>query len=338
MKRRAFFAAVAPALALATAFSAPAQADAARPLQITNVSYDPTRELYDAINPAFALWWKNHNNGQQVTFKTSHGGSGAQSRAILDGLEADVATLALAYDIDVLADKRHLLAPNWQKTRAFNSSPYTSTIVLLVRKGNPKGIHDWADLVRPGVQVITPNPKTSGGARWNFLAAWAYGRQHGGEAGARAYVKQLYGHVPVLDSGARGATNTFVERGLGDVLIAWENEALLSAKLNPGKFEVITPSISVLAEPPVAVVTANAKKHGTEAVANAYLNFLYSPWAQEIIVRNYYRPRNPQIAAKYAHVFPKLSLVTVDKDFGGWRKAQTTFFNDGGVFDQIYAK
>jgi sulfate transport system substrate-binding protein len=326
----------ATALAL-PAMIAPAMA-APAPVTITNVSYDPTRELYEAIDPAFATWWKKRT-GQDVTFRVSNGGSGAQSRAILDGLEADVATLALAYDIDVLADKRQLLSPDWQKKQAYNSAPYTSTIVFLVRKGNPKGIHDWGDLIKPGVQVIAPNPKTSGGARWNFLAAWAYGRRHGGEAGARAYVKNLYAHVPVLDSGARGATNTFVERGIGDVLVGWENDAFLAVnKLGRDKFEIVVPSISVLAEPTVAVVTANARKHRTEAVSTAYLAFLYSPWAQDIIARNYFRPRNPAVAKRWGVQFPTLNLVTVDKDFGGWRKAQATYFSDGGVFDQIIAK
>ena len=337
MNRRILLAAAMLTLAMPAALSVPAQANPA-PLTITNVSYDPTRELYEAIDPAFATWWKNRHN-QELKFRVSNGGSGAQSRAILDGLEADVATLALAYDIDVLADKRQLLAPDWQKKLRYNSAPYTSTIVFLVRKGNPKGIHDWGDLIKPGVQVIAPNPKTSGGARWNFLAAWAYGRKHGGEPGARAYVKNLYAHVPVLDSGARGATNTFVERGIGDVLVGWENDAFLAVnKLGKDKFEIVVPSISVLAEPTVAVVTANARKHGTENVANAYLNFLYSPWAQDIIARNYFRPRDPAVAKKWGVQFPNLPLVTVDKDFGGWRKAQATYFNDGGVFDQIIAK
>ena len=337
MQRRQFITSIALAAAAAGVGSAPAQAGPA-PVTITNVSYDPTRELYDAINPAFAKYWAQ-KTGQQVTFKTSHGGSGAQARSILDGLEADVATLGISSDIDSLADKRHLLDPNWQRALPNNSSPYVSTVVLLVRKGNPKHIRDWNDLVKPGVQVITPNPKTSSGARWNFLAAWAYGRKHGGDGAARAYVTQLYKHVPVLDSGARGSTTTFVERGIGDVLIAWENEAFLAVnKLGRDKFDIVVPSISVLAEPPVAVVTANTHKHGTDAVANAYLRFLYSPQGQQIIAQNYYRPRDPHVAAKYAHFFPKLPLVTVDKDFGGWRKTQKTFFDDGGVFDQIYTK
>jgi sulfate/thiosulfate-binding protein len=332
MKRRLFITAIAAAL-----FGTPALA-ASAPATITNVSYDPTRELYNAIDPAFALWWKNRT-GQEVKFRTSHGGSGAQSRAILDGLEADVATLALAYDIDVLADKRQLLPQDWIKALPNNSAPYTSTIVFLVRKGNPKGIKDWGDLVKPGVQVITPNPKTSGGARWNFLAAWAYGRKLGGDAAARTYVKNLFAHVPVLDSGARGATNTFVERGLGDVLLAWENEAYLSVnKLGRDKVEIVNPSISILAEPNVAVVSANAKKHGTETLATAYLRFLYSPWAQDIVARNYYRPRNEAVAKKWGVQFANIPLVTIDKDFGGWRKAQKTFFDDGGVFDQIITK
>jgi len=332
MKRRLFVTAIAAALFGTPAMAAPA------PATITNVSYDPTRELYNAIDPAFALWWKNRT-GQEVKFRTSHGGSGAQSRAILDGLEADVATLALAYDIDVLADRRQLLPADWIKALPNNSAPYTSTIVFLVRKGNPKGIKDWGDLIKPGVQVITPNPKTSGGARWNFLAAWAYGRKLGGDNAARNYVKTLFTHVPVLDSGARGATNTFVERGLGDVLLAWENEAYLSVnKLGRDKFEIVNPSISILAEPNVAVVTKNAQKHGTQAVATAYLRFLYSPWAQDIIARNYYRPRNEVVAKKWGVQFANIPLVTIDKDFGGWRKAQSTFFNDGGVFDQIITK
>ena len=338
MQRRSILTGALAGLAAASAFAAPATA-APAPVQITNVSYDPTRELYAAIDPAFALWWKNRT-GQVVTFRTSHGGSGAQSRAILDGLEADVATLALAYDIDVLGDRRKLLKPDWQKALPYNSAPYTSTIVFLVRKGNPKGIHDWGDLLKPGVQVITPNPKTSGGARWNFLAAWAYGRKAGhSDAAARDYVQKLFTHVPVLDSGARGATNSFVERGLGDVLIGWENDAFLAQnKLGRDKFEIVVPSISVLAEPSVAVVTANAKKHGTEPIATAYLRFLYSPWAQDIIARNYFRPRDPAVAKKWGVQFPYLNLVTVDKDFGGWRHAQKTFFDDGGVFDQIVSK
>ncbi|KMS56110.1 ABC transporter permease [Novosphingobium barchaimii LL02] len=308
-------------------------------VQITNVSYDPTRELYEAINPAFAAYWKK-KTGKDVTFRMSHGGSGKQSRAIIDGLDADVATLALAYDIDAIADRAKLLPTDWQKALPDNSSPYTSTIVFLVRKGNPKGIRDWADLVKPGVEVITPNPKTSGGARWNFLAAWAYGRKAGGsDKAAEDYVRSLFTHVPVLDSGARGATTTFVERGIGDVLIAWENEALLAEKkLGAGKFEVVAPSISILAEPPVAVVAKNAQKHRTEDVSKAYLEYLYSPEAQVAIARNFYRPSDPTIAEQFKATFPQIPMVTIDKDFGGWRAAQKTFFDDGGVFDRISAK
>lgn len=338
MNRRSLLLAGAFSLALA-ACSGGGGGDG-KSVQLTNVSYDPTRELYQAINPAFAAKWKAQS-GQVVTFRMSHGGSGKQSRAILDGLAADVATLGLAYDIDVLAEKGKLLPADWQKALPDNSSPYTSTIVFLVRTGNPKGIRDWADLVKPGVQVITPNPKTSGGARWNFLAAWAHGREAGGgsDASAEDYVRRLYANVPVLDSGARGSTTTFVERGIGDVLLAWENEAFLAEKeLGKGKFEIVVPSLSVLAEPPVAVVTANAKRNGTEAVAKAYLEFLYTPEAQTLIARNFYRPRDPNVAAQFKAQFPELRLATIDKDFGGWAKAQKQFFDDGGVFDRIYAK
>jgi sulfate/thiosulfate transport system substrate-binding protein len=311
----------------------------AKVVTLTNVSYDPTRELYQAINPAFAAEWKE-KTGQTVDFQMSHGGSGKQSRAVIDGLEADVATLGLAYDIDAIAAKGKLLPVDWQKALPDNSAPYTSTIVFLVRKGNPKAIKDWGDLVKPGVSVITPNPKTSGGARWNFLAAWAYGRKAGGsEAAAEAYVTKLFANVPVLDSGARGSTTTFVERGIGDVLLAWENEAFLAEKeLGKGKFEIVAPSISILAEPTVAVVTENAKKHGTEKVAEAYLRYLYTPEAQIAIARNFYRPRNPEVAAQFKDQFPALNLVTIDRDFDGWKKAQATYFDDGGVFDRIYAK
>jgi sulfate transport system substrate-binding protein len=338
LKRRLF---LASALAFAATLSACSQGAQknANSIELTNVSYDPTRELYQAVNPAFATFWKQ-KTGQNVTFKMSHGGSGKQSRAVIDGLEADVATLALAYDIDAIADRAKLLSADWQKALPNNSSPYTSTIVFLVRKGNPKGIKDWGDLVKPGIQVITPNPKTSGGARWNFLAAWAYGRKAGGsEAAAEAYVKRLYANVPVLDSGARGSTTTFVERGIGDVLLAWENEAFLAQKeLGAGKVEIVVPSISILAEPPVAVVTENAKKHGTEAAAKAYLEYLYTPEAQTAIARNFYRPRNPEVAAQFKAQFPEINLVTIDKDFGGWRQAQKTYFDDGGVFDRIAVK
>jgi sulfate transport system substrate-binding protein len=332
------FARLALALAAVTLPLAPAAA-APPPATITNVSYDPTRELYQAVDTAFSAWWKGRT-GQDVSFKTSHAGSGAQSRAVIDGLDADVVTLALAYDIDAIAERAQLLPADWQKAFPNNSSPYTSTIVFLVRKGNPKGIKDWGDLIKPGVQVITPNPKTSGGARWNFLAAWAYGRKAGhSDAAAKAYVQKLYGQVPVLDSGARGATTTFVERGIGDVELAWENDALLAVnKLGKDKFDIVYPSISVLAEPPVAVVTKNTDRHGTTQLARGYLSYLYSPQAQRIEAQNYYRPRNPRIAAEFASQFPKLNLVTVDHDFGGWAKAQKTFFADGGVFDQIYTR
>lgn len=318
--------------------SAGQQAGKPATVQLLNASYDPTRELYKDVNAAFAKQWKAQH-GQDITINMSHGGSGKQSRAVIDGLQADVVTLALAYDIDAIAQKAKLLPQNWQSRLPDSSAPYTSTIVFLVRKGNPKHIKDWGDLIKPGVEVITPNPKTSGGARWNFLAAWAYGRKTGGtDAAAQAYVTKLYSHVPVLDSGARGATTTFAERGIGDVLLAWENEAFLAQnELGKGKFEIVVPSISILAEPPVAVVDANARKHGTTEVATAYLKFLYTPEAQELIAKHYYRPRDPNVAAKYADVFPKLNLVTI-KDFGGWQAAQKTYFSDGGVFDKIFAQ
>jgi sulfate transport system substrate-binding protein len=311
---------------------------AAAQVRLLNVSYDPTRELYAAINPKFAAKWKAET-GQDVKIDMSHGGSGKQARAIIDGLDADVATLALAYDTDSIAQKSQVLSPGWQARLPHNSAPYTSTIVFLVRKGNPKGIKDWDDLVKPGVAVITPNPKTSGGARWNFLAAWAYAKQkYGSDAAAQAFVKKLYANVPVLDSGARGSTTTFAERGIGDVLLAWENEAFLAQKeLGEGKFDIVIPSISILAEPTVAVLDGNAKRHGTEKVAEAYLQYLYTPEAQEIIAQNYYRPIDPKVQAKYASTFPKLNLVTIDGAFGGWKAAQKRFFDDGGVFDTIYA-
>ncbi len=301
------------------------------------MSYDPTRELYEEYNKAFAGYWKG-KTGQDVTIRQSHGGSGKQARSVIDGLGADVVTLALAYDIDQIADKAGLLPPNWQSRLPDNSSPYTSTIVLLVRKGNPKGIKDWGDLIRPGVSVITPNPKTSGGARWNYLAAWAWAlRQPGGnEATAKDFVARLYKNVPVLDAGARGSTTTFVERGIGDVLIAWENEALLAIKeLGPGKFEIVVPSVSILAEPPVAVVDKVAGKHGTKDVAQAYLQYLYTDAGQEIVAKNFYRPRSQAVAARYASQFPKVNLVTVNDVFGGWKKAQEIHFADGGLFAQI---
>jgi sulfate/thiosulfate-binding protein len=316
------------------AFAAPIAA--AGPVQILNVSYDPTRELYTAINAAFARQWKE-KSGQAVAIRQSHGGSGKQARSVIDGLPADVVTLALGHDIDSIA-RRGLIKPGWQAELPNNSAPYYSTIVFLVRKGNPKGIKDWNDLARPGVSVITPNPKTSGGARWNFLAAWGYGQKSSGSGqGALQFVTKLLRNVPVLDSGARGATTTFVQRGQGDVLIAWENEALLATqKLGAGKFEIVTPSISILAEPPVAVVDANVDKHGTRPVAEAYLKFLYTPEAQEIIARNHYRPRNAQIAAKYARELKNIPLLSIDRHFGGWAKAQATFFNDGALFDQAF--
>lgn len=305
-------------------------------VELFNVSYDPTRELYQEYNKAFAGYWKA-KSGDEVVVQQSHGGSGKQSRAVLDGLEADVVTLALGYDIDVLADKG-LVEKHWQEVLPHNSSPYTSTIVFLVRKGNPKGIKDWDDLVKPGVSVITPNPKTSGGARWNYLAAWAFAEKKLGkdEGKIREWIKALYKNVPVLDSGARGSTTTFAQRGIGDVLLAWENEAHLALKeFGEGKFEIISPSQSILAEPPVAVVARNAGKKGTYNVAKGYLEYLYSDVGQDIIGKNFYRPRSPAAAAKYAGNFPKLKLVTI-ADFGGWRTVQAKHFNDGGVFDQIY--
>ncbi|MEX0140899.1 Sulfate-binding protein precursor [compost metagenome] len=324
---------------IAAAISAFAILQTAQAADITllNVSYDPTRELYQDVNTAFAKEWKG-KTGDNVKIKQSHGGSGKQARAVIDGLEADVVTLALAYDIDALAEHK-LLAGDWQKRLAHNSSPYTSTIVFLVRKGNPKGIKDWSDLIKPGVSVITPNPKTSGGARWNHLAAWGYAlRQPGGnEAKAKDFLGKLYKNVPVLDSGARGATTTFVERGIGDVLIAWENEAYLAVKeLGPTKFDIITPSVSILAEPPVAVVDKFADKHGTRKVAEAYLNYLYTDEAQDIIAKNYYRPATDKAAKKYASQFAKVNLFTIEQVAGGWTAAQKAHFADGGIFDQIY--
>jgi len=305
---------------------------------LLNVSYDPTRELYEDYNKEFGKYWKT-KSGNDVEIKQSHGGSGKQARTVIDGLQADVVTLALAGDIDALVTNGKLLPVNWQSRLPHNSSPYTSTIVFLVRKGNPKGLKDWGDLIKPGVQVITPNPKTSGGARWNYLAAWAWAlKQPGGsDATAKEFTRKLYKNVPVLDSGARGSTTTFVQRGIGDVLLAWENEAYLSIKeLGPDKVEIVNPSLSILAEPPVAVVDKVVLKRGTRDVATEYLNHLYSPEAQEIIARNYYRPIDATVAAKYAKQFPKINLVTI-QDFGGWTKAQTEHFADGGVFDQIYA-
>jgi sulfate/thiosulfate transport system substrate-binding protein len=321
--------AVLAAIAGATGLQAANQA-------ILNVSYDPTRELYSDINKAFAKQWAA-KTGDSIAIDQSHGGSGKQSRSIVDGLEADVATLALAYDIDAISDQAGLLPKNWQARLPDNSSPYTSTIVFVVRKGNPKGVKDWDDLTRDGVKVITPNPKTSGGARWNYLAAYAYAlRQNGGdEQKAREFVSKLYSNVPVLDTGARGSTITFTERRMGDVFLSWENEAHLIQKQYPGQYEIITPSLSILAEPPVALVDKVVDRKGTREVAQAYLEFLYTPEAQDIIGRHYYRPRDAAAAAKYSAKFPKIELVTIE-DFGGWRKAQKDHFNDGGIFDRIY--
>ena len=304
---------------------------------LLNVSYDPTRELYVAINTAFIKQWQA-KTGKTVQIRQSHGGSGAQARAVSDGVEADVVTLALAYDIDAVQKAGLISDPGWQKRLPQNSAPYTSTIVFLVRKGNPKGIKDWSDLVKPGIRVITPNPKTSGGARWNYLAAWEYGKRSGGgtDAKGREFVAQLFKNVPVLDSGARGATTTFVQRGIGDVLLAWENEAYLAVGEGRGQVEIVVPSLSILAEPPVAVVDKVVDKKGTRAAAEAYLQFLYSPEGQEIAARHHYRPRDAKIAAKYAGTFAQVKLFTIDEAFGGWQNAQKAHFADGGTFDQIY--
>jgi sulfate/thiosulfate transport system substrate-binding protein len=307
---------------------------------LLNVSYDPTRELYQEYNAAFAKYWKA-KTGDDVTIKQSHGGAGKQARAVIDGLRADVVTLALSYDIDAIHEKAKLIPKNWQTRLPHNSSPYTSTIVLLVRKGNPKKIKDWDDLIKPGVSVITPNPKTSGGARWNYLAAWAYGlkKNNNDEAKAKEFVKNIYKNVPVLDSGARGSTTTFVERGIGDVFISWENEAFLALKeLGPDKFEIVVPSLSILAEPPVTVIDKTVDKRGTRAVAQAYLEYLYSEEGQDIAGRNYYRPTLESVAKKYESKFPKVNLIKIDDVFGGWQKAQKTHFADGGTFDEIYQK
>lgn len=311
----------------------------AKDIELLNVSYDPTRELYVDYNAAFAKYWKA-KTGDNVTVKQSHGGSGKQARSVIDGLKADVVTLALANDVSALNKNGNLLPANWQERLPLGSSPYTSTIVFLVRKSSPLAgkIKDWDDLAKPGVSVITPNPKTSGGAQWNYLAAWEYARRkYGGDDKAKEFVAKLYKNVPVLDSGARGATTTFVERGQGDVLIAWENEALLATnKLAPGKFDIVVPSVSILAEPPVSVVDKVVDKHGTRQVAEAYLKFLYTTEAQDIIARNYFRPRDPGVAAKYKARFRSLPLFTIDRNFGGWAKAQALHFNDGGLFDQEY--
>jgi sulfate transport system substrate-binding protein len=342
------------ALALAAFGAAPANEARAQDVELLNVSYDPTRELYREFNAVFAERWKA-KTGQNVAIQQSHGGSGKQARAVIDGLEADVVTLALAYDIDAIAEKAGLVPKDWQSRLPQNSSPYTSTIVFLVRRGNPKGIKDWDDLVKPDVSVITPNPKTSGGARWNYLAAWGYvlKRELGefsklqdpasaqqaaaAQQKAQQFVTTLFQHVPVLDSGARGSTNTFVQRGLGDVFLAWENEAYLAInELGPEKFEIVTPSISILAEPPVTVVDKNADRRGTRAAAEAYLKFLYTAEGQEIAAKHYYRPRLKEVADKYADKFAKVDLFTIDEVFGGWQRAQKAHFADGGVFDQIY--
>jgi sulfate/thiosulfate-binding protein len=320
---------LAAALVAAVAVDASAQ-------QLLNVSYDPTRELYVEFNKAFAAYWKK-KSGQDVRVRQSHGGSGSQARAVADGQPADIVTLALAYDIDAIASSG-LIDRAWQKRLPQNSSPYTSTIVFLVRRGNPKGIKDWGDLVKSGVQVITPNPKTSGGARWNYLAAWEYARRQpgGSDARARQFVTQLYKNVPVLDSGARGATTTFVQRGIGDVLLTWENEAYLAVAEAKGRVEIVTPAVSILAEPPVAVVDGVVKKKGTRGLAEEYLKYLYTPEGQEIAARHHYRPRDEKVLAKYANRFAKVKLFTIDESFGGWQKAQKTHFADGGLFDQIY--
>jgi sulfate transport system substrate-binding protein len=312
---------------------------AAKDPTLLNVSYDPTRELYVDFNKAFAAHWKART-GETVTIKQSHGGSGRQARSVIDGLDADVVTLALAYDVDELHAKAKLIPADWQKRLPHNSSPYTSTIVFLVRKGNPKNIKDWDDLAKPGISVVTPNPKTSGGARWNYLAAWGYAlKKHGNDAAkAEKFVADLYKNVPVLDSGARGSLTTFAERSVGDVFISWENEAFLAVKeLGPTKFDIVVPSISILAEPPVTVVDKNVDRKGTRAVAQAYLEYLYTPEGQEIAAQHYYRPRDAKVAAKHAGTFTKVSLFTIDEVFGGWTKAQAQHFNDGGVFDRIYA-
>ena len=311
-----------------------------KPVSLLNVSYDPTRELYVQFNKAFSAHWRKET-GQQVSIKQSHGGSGRQGRSVLDGLEADVVTLALAYDIDELAEKGKLLPADWQSRLPNNASPYTSTIVFLVRKGNPKHIKDWDDLVKPGVSVVTPNPKTSGGARWNYLAAWGYAlKKYGNDpVKAQQFVASLFGNVPVLDSGARGSLITFTERGVGDVFLSWENEAFLATKeLGPDRFQIVVPSLSILAEPPVAVIDKNVERKGTREVATAYLQYLYTPEGQEIAANNYYRPIDPKVAAKHDKQFTKVELFSIDEAFGGWAKAQKTHFADGGVFDQIYTR
>jgi sulfate/thiosulfate-binding protein len=328
------------ALVLASLAAAATTIVHAKDLTLLNVSYDPTRELYADVNKAFAAHWKA-STGDTLTVRQSHGGSGKQARSVIDGLEADVVTLALAADVDALATQAKLVPPDWQKRLPHNSAPYTSTIVFLVRKGNPKGIKDWHDLVRPGVAVITPNPKTSGGARWNYLAAWGYALKKNGNDAAKAqqFVAALYNNVPVLDSGARGSTVTFTERGIGDVFVSWENEALLATKeLGPDKFEIVVPSTSILAEPTVAVVDKVVDRRGTREVAQAYLQYLYAPEGQELAAKHHYRPTDKAVAARHAARFPKVELFTMDAVFGGWARAQKTHFADGGTFDQIYTK
>lgn len=324
---------------LALGFTWAASVASAKDITLLNVSYDPTREFYVEFNQAFAAKWKAET-GANVTINQSHGGAGKQARAVIDGLAADVVTLALSYDIDAIAEKARLIPKNWQSRLPDNSSPYVSTIVFLVRKGNPKGIKDWDDLIKPGVSVITPNPKTSGGARWNYLAAWAYqlGRNGGDQAGALEFIRKLYKNVPVLDSGARGSTTTFVQRGIGDVFLSWENEAYLAIKEFGNDFEVVYPSVSILAEPPVTIIDKVVDKRGTREVAEAYLNYLYSEEGQELAAKHFYRPRLASVAAKHEKQFPKLNLITIDDVFGGWQKAQAEHFNDGGTFDQIYGK
>jgi sulfate/thiosulfate transport system substrate-binding protein len=331
---------IARRLAVMGAIALAAGAAMAKDITLLNVSYDPTRELYVDFNKAFASYWKG-KTGDNVSVKQSHGGSGKQARSVIDGLDADVVTLALAYDIDEIAERAKLLPLDWQKRLKHNSSPYTSTYIFLVRKGNPKGIKNWDDLVKPGVSVITANPKTSGGARWGYLAAYGFAlKQSGGnDAKAKEFVAKLFANVPVLDSGARGSTVTFAERGLGDVLLAWENEAHLSLKeFGADKFDIVYPPVSILAEPPVSLLDKNVDKKGTREVAQAYLEYLYSPEGQEIAARNFYRPIDPAVASKYAKQFPNLNLFTIDEVFGGWAKAQKTHFADGGVFDQIYTR
>ena len=328
------------ALAVTAAVTAVGPAAAAGGGTLLNVSYDPTRELYAEINPLFIAKWKQ-TTGKTLSIRQSHGGAGKQARAVIDGLAADVVTLALAYDIDEIAARTGKFPADWQSRLPNNSSPYTSTIVFLVRKGNPKAIRDWDDLVREGVEVITPNPKTSGGARWNYLAAWAFAAERfdGDEARVKSFMKKLFLNVPILDTGARGSTTTFVQRQIGDVLLAWENEAFLAInELGPEKFEIVVPSISILAEPPVTVVDGNAQRHGLLDAATAYLEFLYTPEAQLIIGKHYYRPTDPQAVARYADRFPQIRLVTIDGQFGGWQKAQSLHFMDGGTFDEIYRR